>query len=190
MIGITGRRSTIAQEFVDICGDMVSYGTLYDLPYYLDKYLICHGVMHGKSARQMEDSEAIETIVVNFSAIVKFLDKLFDINPHAKVCVLGSESGNKGSYDTIYAGSKAAMHLYVETKQLEYPGQHLVCVAPTIVSDSGMTKRRIDLDATIERGKQRRIGRWLNAHEVAEVCNFSLDQPGLCNTVIRMNGGW
>ena len=190
MIGITGRRSTIAQEFVTMCNDTVRYGTLSDIPYCMDKYLICHGVLYGKSALGMENHEIIETMAVNYASIVKFLDTLFELNPYAKVCVLGSESGIKGSYDSVYAGSKAALHLYVETKQLSHEGQHLVCVAPTIIEDSGMTKRRTDLDVCIKRGSERRIGRWLRAEEVARVCNFALNEPGLCNTVIRMNGGW
>lgn len=190
MIGITGRRSTIAQEFVTMCNDTVRYGTLSDLPYDLDKYLICHGVLYGELANDMDIEKVVETMNVNFASIVRFLDDLFEVNPKAKVCVLGSESGIKGSYDTIYAGSKAALHLYVETKQLSYPDQHLVCVAPTIIADSQMTKRRTDYDATMQRGSERRIGRWLRAEEVAQVCNFALDQLGLCNTVIRMNGGW
>lgn len=189
MIGITGRRSTITREFITICHDHVRFGTLSDLPYDLDKYLICHGVLHGELANDMDPDKAAETMNVNFASVIRFLDDLFEVNPNARVCVIGSESGFKGSYDMMYAGSKAALHLYVETKRLEHPGQHLVCVAPTIIGDSGMTKRRVDMDECLARGTERRLGRWLRAEEVARVCNFALNEPSLSNTVIRMTGG-
>lgn len=189
MIGITGRRSTITREFVDICNDQVRYGTVLDLPLDLDKYLLCHGVLYGESPIEMDRDKVQETWMANYASIIRFCDMLFDCNPSAKMCVIGSESGYKGSYDMAYAGSKAALHMYVENKRLLHPKQHLVCVAPTIIENSGMTKRRDDLGDVVLRGLNRRMGRWLNAAEVARVCNFALNEPSLSNTVIRMTGG-
>lgn len=188
MIGITGRRSSIIQEFLNVCNNTVRYGTLADLPYDLDKYLFCHGVLHGKSANDISDADAAESFMVNYLSIVRYLDNLFECNRRAKVCIIGSESGFSGSYDAAYAGAKAALHNYVRNKRLKYRHQHLVCVAPTIIHDSGMTHRRDDLGDVIARGQMRRMGRWLNSEEVARVCNMALNEPSLCNQVIRMKG--
>lgn len=191
MIGITGFSSSIAQELLNLIDEHPVVGSVHTLPMECDRYFLCAGVLYGIQASEMEEHEVITTLAVNFSDVIAFCDKLFDYNPRARVCVMGSESGFAGSYDVIYAGSKAALHMYVETKKLKHPGQQLVAIAPTIIEKTGMTNRRKDLDATIERGKSRRMGRWLNPQEVAKLVHYVLyvDQGALCNTVIRMTGG-
>ena len=190
MIGVSGKNSTITKEFLKLIGEEeIVYGAVTDLPLTCEKYFLCAGVLIGKSAETISDDEAWETFKINFVDIVRFCDKVFYNNKNAKICILGSESGNKGSYDTVYAGSKASLHLYIETKKLGYPDQHIVGVAPTIIEDSGMTQRRSDLHKVLERGSLRRLKRWLKAEEVARVANFALNEPSLCNTVIRMTGG-
>lgn len=190
MIGITGKHSSITRSFMSLRSDeQVAYGHTDDLPLDCDEYLLCGGVLYGKSASEITDSESSETFLVNYLHVVRFCDAVFEINHNAKVCIIGSESGINGSYDTAYAGTKAALHLYVKTKRLMHPGQHIVCVSPTIIEDAGMTQRRKDLDNAMRRGKERRIGRWLNSAEVARIADFALSEPALCNTIIRATGG-
>lgn len=191
MIGITGSSSSIAQKFIEnYCEEnVITARNAFDLPLDCDEYLLCAGVLYGKKLNELSDFELDETIRVNFINVVKFCDKVFACNDKAKVCIIGSESGIKGSYDMAYAGAKAALHLYVETKQLQTKDQHLVCVSPTIIADSGMTERRKDLKAVLERGDHRRLGRWLTATEVARVADFALSEMALSNTVIRVTGG-
>lgn len=192
-IGITGRRSKIVRKFIEKVGfgdiTVIEYSSAKNMPLDLDCYLLCAGVLHGKSAEDISEEEAAETLAVNFSDVAKLCDKLITHNDRAKICVIGSESGVKGSYDTVYAGAKAALHLYIETKKLRTRDQHLFCVSPTIIQNTGMTDRRDDLDKVIERGKNRRLKRWIKPEEVAEVCAFGFKQPTLCNTVIHMTGG-
>ena len=189
-VGITGEKSSITRAFIkSVAADTVTYGTVDTLPHDLDRYLLCAGILIGKQVQDMRDDEAAETFRVNFTDVVRFCDKVFSENKYARICVIGSESGYKGSYDMAYAGSKAALQLYVETKKLESSEQHLVCVAPTIIEDSGMTQRRPDLDAVLKRGRARRMGRWLQAEEVARAAHFALNESMLCNTVIRLTGG-
>lgn len=189
-VGITGKRSTIAQAFVALNDSFdITYGTAESLPLNLDHYLLCAGVLVGKSAQEITDEEATETLKVNYLNVIRFCDRLFAQNKDAKVCIIGSESGYRGSFDQVYAGSKAALHLYVETKKLAHEGQHLVAVSPAVIEDSGMTQRRKDLQVALERGKARRLGRWLKAEEVARVAHFALRESAVCNTVIRLTGG-
>ena len=189
MIGITGKHSSIIKEFVKLTDEKAVFGSINELPKDLERYVLCAGVLAGKNARDIDDAEAIQTFRVNFLDVVRFCDELFEKNARARGCAIGSMSGILGSYDTAYAGSKAALHLYVETKKLLHPTQHLVCVAPTIIEDSGMTQRRADLEEVLQRGKQRRLQRWLRAEEVARIAHFALQEDALCNTVVRATGG-
>lgn len=189
MIGITGQRSSITKEFLKLTDEEPVFGNCNSLPLDLDKYLLCAGVLTGKSAVEISGDEARDELFVNFLEPARFCEKVFEKNKRARICIIGSYSGISGSYDTIYAGSKAAIHLYVETKRLEFSEQHLVAVAPTIIENSGMTQRRKDLEETLRRGRQRRLGRWLRAEETARIAKFALEESALCNTVIRAGGG-
>lgn len=191
MLGITGYHSSIPVAYLKLDYPKPEFiaERIDNLPFDCDEYLLCGGVLHGKSVTEISDGELIQTFIVNFSSIAKFCDYLFSVNNKAKVCIIGSESGVKGSYDMAYAGAKAALHLYVETKKLNSPDQNLVCVSPTIIEDSGMTQRRDDLREVLKRGRRRRMGRWLKAEEVARIAHFALHEVALANTVIHVNGG-
>jgi len=189
MIGITGKRSAITQEFLKLIKEEPVFGSTETLPTDLDTYLLCSGVLVGKRLTDMTDAEVAETFKVNFTDIARFCDRVFETNPQTRICVIGSYSGYKGSYDMAYAGSKAALHLYVETKRLLEPEQHLVCIAPTIIEDAGMTLRRSDLKDVEEQGKSRRMKRWPQAAEIARIAHTALQEPTLANTVIKLTGG-
>lgn len=196
--GITGFRSSIAQNFIELTDNTgvmvyqqsVEYHRDADaLPLNLDRYLLCAGVLHGKTMTDMTEQQMWESMRVNYLETVSLCDSIFDANVNARVCIIGSMSGFNGSFDMAYAGAKAAMHMYVETKKLEYAGQHLVAVSPTIIADSGMTKRRNDYYETMLKGSKRRLKRWLDTREVAEACMFALNNQAVCNTVIKLTGG-
>jgi NAD(P)-dependent dehydrogenase (short-subunit alcohol dehydrogenase family) len=191
MLGIAGFKSNIAQAFLGLepTGFQFKTARLDYLELDCDRYLICSGVLHGEPVAVMDEAALDETFKVNFSDVVKFCDVLFEVNAYAKVCVIGSESAVKGSFDMAYAGAKAALHLYVESKRLRTEHQHLVCVSPTIIEDSGMTTRRHDLSDVLLRGEKRRMKRWLQAEEVARVAHFALNERALSNTVIHITGG-
>ena len=188
--------TSIAREFVEIAppDDPLFLGVpkLNDLnPSDEQRFLICRGYLAGQTLGTLEDFDAELTWEENFLRIGQLCDEIFARLPGARVCVIGSESGISGSYDAAYAGAKAAMHLYVETKRLEHSAQQLVAIAPTIIEDSGMTQRRDDLDQCLERGRGRRRGGWLLAREVARLAHFLLyvDTGSISNTVIRQTGG-
>lgn len=193
--GYTGFSSSIAQKIHEIvCEDDPEAIDFVNrepcnLPTHLDYYFMCAGVLYGKAADEIEWDEVIETMKVNMLSVMIACDRIFENNAKAKICVIGSMSGINGSYDVTYAAAKAGLHMYVEKKVLTYPKQHLVCVAPTIIEDSGMTQRRVDLRETLQRGRQRRLGRWLHAEEVAKVACFAIAQPSMCNTIIQLTGG-
>lgn len=197
-VGIAGARSTIAKEFcrllpegvVPWCDRLAEFNDNVTLTT-INRYLVCTGFLAGKSLREIVNHEAEATFRYNFLMPAKFCDHLFAMNPNARVCLIGSESGYSGSYDMAYAGAKAALHLYVERKRLEHPGQQLVAIAPTVIWDSGMTQRRHDLINVERRFGATRHGRALSAVEVAAQAYQALfvATPFLSNTVIRMGPG-
>lgn len=191
-IGIAGHATSIAQELIKALppGAKTECGRLSDLPLDLNHYLICCGYLAGKRIDQIKEHEADRTWHANFLEPARFLETLFARNDKARVVIIGSESGYRGSFDMAYAGAKAALHLYVETKRLRTPEQLLVAIAPCIISDSGMTQRRKDLAQTEARGAATRHGRWLKAAEVAALALevLSSGTPFLSNTVIRLRG--
>lgn len=188
MIGILGAGSTIAQEFRDFTSDPMIEGHFDDVPRDLDKYLICTGYLAGKCLETISHEEAKKTFFLNFLEPAKFCDEVFAHNPRAKIVLIGSESGFKGSFDMAYAGAKAALHLYVETKRLNHAEQMLVAIAPHVIGDTRMTQRRGDVEALQQRAQCNRLGRWLNAREVAREAYELLYRAStaLSGTIIRM----
>lgn len=203
MIAIRGIGSKIAQEFVDVCfgkGQLslpkVATGKFIIIerdsvpPYNADKYLICQGILHGKKRVDMTNDEVSETYKVNYVQVACMCDTILEHNSKARICVLGSESGFSGSYDECYADAKRLLHYYVETK-LTKPSQQLVCVAPSIIEDAGMTLRRADVENLCRLRDKHPKSRFLMSREVARMIYFLLfdDLGYTTGTVIRMNGG-
>ncbi len=155
-----------------------------------DRYLFCGGFLAGKNILHLTDDEFLETMDANFRSVIMACENIFADKPAARICVIGSESGLSGSYDMAYAGAKAAMHLYIETKRLSAE-QQLVGIAPSIIEDCGMTMRRPDQVRLEERSRLHPKGRFLKAAEVAALTHFLLyvDRGYITNTVIRMHGG-
>lgn len=188
-IGICGGRSAIAREFqLAVEDEKIHKADMLSMPLGFDRYLICSGFLAGERITLITPENAVLTWQQNFIRIAALCDRIFTVNDHARIVVLGSESGFSGSHDMAYAGAKAALHLYIETKQLSHPEQMLVGLAPHIIWDSGMTQRRSDLAELEERGRATRLGRWLTAEEVAHGAHHLLygASPALSGQVIRM----
>lgn len=189
---ITGWRSRIAEEFRSLLptGEMVIRGnaTDADMPL-VGRYLFCQGLLIPKSRQDMTKAEQDETWHVNYVSIADKCDWILAENPCARICIIGSESGYRGSYNESYANSKQAIHDYVESKRTG-PGQQLVAISPGIIADAGMTTRRHDKGNLQRRCLEHPMKRFLRSREVAEMANTLLyEQPYITGTVIRMHGG-
>ena len=194
MIAIRGAGSSIAQQLIAMLpegerAEAISRGA--SMPVSAARYFFCVGLLRSKSMADQTDDEIGESMVANYSQVAFECDRLLSANACARICVMGSESGFSGSFDGAYALAKERLHKYVETKRLQYPGQQLVCVAPSIISDSGMTLRRVDTDDLERRRWAHPKRRYLTAMEVAQMVHFLLyvDRGYTTGTVIRMNGG-
>lgn len=194
MIAIRGAASVIAQSLVPLLpeGEVVAEVGRRDAPPLgAERYLFCQGVINPARIVHQSDLTVAKTFLVNAGRVIRDCDRILEANDRARIVVIGSESGFAGSFDGAYAAAKAALHRYVETKRLRTADQQLVCIAPTIIRDAGMTTSRHDIADVDRRGEQHPKGRWLTAAEVARVIRFCLyeDRGYLTGAVIRMNGG-
>lgn len=193
MLVVTGWGSSIIQELLRLvpADEEARRAVYFDVPTNGDRYVFSAGVLRAKRIADQDASQIAETFMVNCASVMQACDRIFEANDLARVCVVGSESGNSWSFDGAYAASKAALHRYVETKRLRTVDQQLVCVAPGIIGDAGMTLRRADQQALHQRELTHPKGRFLDASEVARVIKFLLyDELGyVSGCVVRMNGG-
>lgn len=190
-VGIVGHKSTIAKAFVALRPSLeYVVGRTHCIDLDLDAYLICCGFLAGKSLTEIGVEDLDRTLGANFVQPAQLCDRILEVNDHARICVIGSESGISGSYDMAYAGAKAAMHLYIKTKQLRTAAQQLFGIAPHIVADSGMTERRVDQERVKAAAARHRAARHISAMEVAEVAAAGLFGPSrfLSNTIIELRG--
>ena len=191
MVVITGWNSKIAEEFRDICADETVRGAPLDpdLPLTAERYLFCQGLLRPKKMQDQTEAERTLGFEVNLDSIVRACDAVLAVNDTARICIIGSESAYRGSFDDVYAVSKMLIHSYVERKPLK-PGQQIVAISPGIIEDAGMTLRRKDQDALAFRRAAHPMKRFLMSREVAELAHHLLfHQPYIRNSVIRMNGG-
>jgi NAD(P)-dependent dehydrogenase (short-subunit alcohol dehydrogenase family) len=161
------------------------------MPVSAARYFFCVGLLRSKPLADQTEDELAESMVANYSQVVFECDRLLSANACARICVMGSESGYSGSFDGSYALAKERLHRYVETKRLPYPGQQLVCVAPSIILDASMTLRRADTDGLERRRWAHPKRRYLAAMEVAQMVHHLLyvDRGYTTGTVVRMHGG-
>ena len=143
MIAVTGYNTTICQKLRELSDEPMINLRHHPLPEHCSKFVLAQGIMHGQPMAVLSSVELMESLDVNFVGIVRFCDRILAENEYARIVVIGSQSAVNGSYNTMYAGMKAALHCYVRSKPISST-QRLVCLAPGIIADSGMTRRRHD----------------------------------------------
>ena len=192
MLAVTGYRSNIITELRKLLptDEAMTRIDTFDNPPVVDRYVLAGGYLAGKKLLDQNAGEVNATIFANLLKPMALCGSILAENPMARICILGSESGFAWSHDDTYAAAKCAIHKYVETKKLG-PQQQLICIAPSIIRNAGMTERRTDLVNLEQRRLSHPKKRFLQAIEVARLIHFLLyvDEGYLSGQVIRMNGG-
>lgn len=194
LIVITGWRSQIAVEFRALLPkeEIPVRGVADDVPFPLtaDRYLFCQGLLRSKPAAEQTDDEIREGLRVNYGSIARACNRILAANDRARICIIGSESAYRGSFDGVYAAAKADLHGYVEQVRLRTPEQQIVAISPGIIGDAGMTTRREDVDNLERRRAEHPKRRFLRSREVANMAAFLLfEAEFVSNFVVRMHGG-
>lgn len=211
-IVVTGRRTTVVEALLpllpageqiiavgrttddDVELDLASFdrSAIRDrFPVDAERYVLAAGLLTPARITEQSADQIARSLAVNCIATVQICEHVLAANPAARIAVLGSESGDKGSYDTTYFLAKAALHGYVRERALGSPQQQLVALAPSTILDSGMTRRRADRDKLEQLQATLPKRRFLEVAEVAKLLHFLLyvDTGYLSNEVIGMNGG-
>lgn len=158
MLAVTGFRTTIVEALklqtgepvARIHADLADPETDFLLPDGATRFVIAQGVLHGRRIQAMSGAEIAENLAVNFVNVLRLIEQILGQVRDARIVVIGSVSAREGSYDQLYAASKAAVHAFCSWRLVQ-PPQLLYCVAPTIIADSGMTRRRADYPAVLMR---------------------------------------
>jgi len=183
----------VAQEFRTLLtddsaerGDATAAGFPLDAP----RYLFCQGLLRSKRESDQTEAEVAEGIEVNFGSIARVCHRIIATNPRVRICIIGSESGYRGSFDGVYAKSKARMHAYIESI-VTGADQQIVGISPSIIGDAGMTTRREDIGNLEDRRLAHPKHRFVTAAEVAFLAHALLYGPTdyVSGTVVRMHGG-
>lgn len=187
LVGASSRISHYLREMTD---ESVMEARLEVCPIDEDKYFVAAGHLYGRKISELTPEQIAHCSFVNLIGPMLLCETILESNATARICLMGSESAIAGSYDRTYAANKAGLHAYVETRKLK-PDQQLVCIAPGIIADAGMTTRRTDTQNLAARSATHPKRRFVTAREVASLAYFLLfvDRGYISNTVIRMNGG-
>ena len=156
-----------------------------------DKIVILHSKLSSKSHLKKSLKDITNQICINLTSIIRICEIALSTNPKARIIILGSESGLKGSYDIIYALTKSSIHKYVEERKIKYKDQQLLCLAPSTISDGKMTLKRKDKKNVKKSININPKKRGINSKEISifiykllfEITDY------VSNTTIHINGG-
>ncbi|MDD1827103.1 SDR family oxidoreductase [Photobacterium sp. ZSDE20] len=149
------------------------------------------GVLYPKRILEQNHDEIIHSLKLNLLYIVKCCEFIIENNDMAKIIIVGSESGKKGSYDTSYFLSKAALRAYVREKKLAHKEQQILLISPSVIEDAGMTLRRKDVSNLESNKLSHPKQRLLKSKEVASIISMIIQDKMdyISNTEIEVNGG-
>ena len=156
-----------------------------------EKIFLCHSILSNKKHLLKSENEIINQLNVNLLSKIKICEISLKFNPKARIFIIGSESGVKGSYDIIYALTKSSLNKYVEERKIFHKNQQLVCIAPSTIIDGKMTLNRKDIKKVKKLVKKNPKKRGLYSKEISKlIYDLSFENTDyLTNTVININGG-
>lgn len=186
-------------EFIDVCRNSkynFEITSTDEVPYKIvptdcDFYIISLGYLIPRRILQQNKHELYSSVNINMLAPVLVSEWLLENNQFARIVIIGSESGSKGSFDTTYFICKAAVQAYVRERRISRPGQSINMVSPSTIIDTKMTQRRSDLADLEKQLVKLPKKRAAKCKEVANVIRFLYDggDSYISNQNICVNGG-
>ena len=156
-----------------------------------DKIFLCHSILSNKKHLLKSDNEIHKQLNINLLSKIKICEISLKYNPKARIFIIGSESGLKGSYDIVYGLSKSSINKYVEERKIFYKRQQLICIAPSTIIDGKMTLKRKDIKNVRKSVKNNPKKRGLYSREISKlIYDLSFNNTDyITNIVINVNGG-
>jgi len=166
------------------------YSLADEISFDCDAYLITNGLIGNKSIYNQKKDNFIESIEVNLYLPIMISETILRKNKKARIIIMGSESAIKGSYDTSYFLSKAALERYVKERTISYSSQQLLMISPSMILDSNMTQKRKDLKKIIKSSTKLPKRKLLMTNDVVNlIINLLFSSHYLTNEIININGG-
>lgn len=158
----------------------------------LDGVIVLSGSILGKNLEQTTDEEMAELAAVNLTGPMGLLrDLLPSINPGARILLMSSIAGERGSFDPIYAATKGALIPFAKSLAT-WLGKRMTV---TIVAPGAIEGSRMVNDMSAERVAHHRAatptGELVNPQDLARIL-VDLAHPHWRHAngaVVRINGG-
>ena len=155
----------------------------------IDRYIILSGHLQSKKISEQNREEIVKSIFINSVGPILFSEYLLQNRPNARLIIIGSESGFKGSYDLTYGLSKSSIRMYVKQKKVK-ENQQILLISPSTIEDFGMTERRQDKDRLTIYRQNHPKKRFLYSEELSTlIINLFNSTNFLTNEEINLNGG-
>lgn len=155
----------------------------------IDRYIILSGHLQSKKISEQNREEIVKSIFINSVGPILFSEYLLQNRPNARLIIIGSESGFKGSYDLTYGLSKSSIRMYVKQKKVK-ENQQILLISPSTIEDFGMTERRQDKDRLTTYRQNHPKKRFLYSEELSTlIINLFNSTNFLTNEEINLNGG-
>ncbi len=155
----------------------------------IDRYIILSGFLQSKKITEQNREEINKSIFINSIGPILFSEYLLRNKPNARLIIIGSESGFKGSYDLTYGLSKSSIRMYVKQKKVK-ENQQILLISPSTIEDFGMTERREDKDRLSTYRQNHPKKRFLYSKELSTlIINLFNSTNFLTNEEINLNGG-
>jgi NAD(P)-dependent dehydrogenase (short-subunit alcohol dehydrogenase family) len=105
-----------------------------------DLVLFLTGILPGKSLSDYDDILMEEVMTINFTSQAALLRRLIpNLKTNSLVLMVSSVSGERGSFDPIYAASKAAQIAFVKSLATWLaPSVRVNAIAPSLIKGSSM----------------------------------------------------
>ena len=159
---------------------------------FIDVVIFCTGHLPGKDLLNYSNEDFNDVVESNILQVFRTLKVVLPLlNERASVIFIGSISGSAGSFDEVYAASKAS--LVGLTKSLAVKSEKKIrfnCLAPGLIEGSTMGKK-LTVAQVAKHKKQTPTGELLQLNQVAKIC-FDLCEPhwsSLNGQIINVNGG-
>lgn len=158
----------------------------------LDIVVMLAGLLPGQALKDYHDDTMDAVMTCNFTGQARLIQRLLPhLAPRSHVIMVSSISGERGSFDPIYAASKAAQIAFVKSMATWLaPAVRFNALAPALIEDSTMHDAMSD-ERRAHHRSQSPTGRLTTKAEIAGVL-VDLCGPHWCNLngqVIRINGG-
>ena len=154
-----------------------------------DIFILLSGYLQSSDLIKQTQENRINSFLINSIGPVLFSEYILQKNSKARIIIIGSESGIKGSYDLTYALAKSSLRMYIRQKRIGL-NQQLLLLSPSTIKDLGMTTRRKDTNSLEEYKTLHPKKRFLTSEELVEIICFLINSPKyLTNTEIEVNGG-